>query len=40
MKINRVTIKNTNLSPSADKFTEEFIGILVENFIDFFSGYN
>jgi hypothetical protein len=40
MEINRVTIKDANLPPSTDEFAEEFAGMLVGSFIDFFSGYN
>jgi hypothetical protein len=40
MEINRVTIKDANLPPSADEFAEEFAGMLVGSFVDFFSGYD
>jgi hypothetical protein len=40
MEINRVTIKDANLLPSADEFAEEFAGMLVGSFMDFFSGYD
>ncbi len=40
IKINRVIIKNANLSPSVNKFFEKFIRYIIAFLIDFFSGYN
>ena len=40
IKINKVTIYNTNLPSSIDKFLEDFARYAVALLIDFFSGYN
>ena len=40
IKINKVTIYNTNLPPSINKFSEDFAKCVVALLIDFFSGYN
>ncbi len=40
IKINRVIIKNINLSPSINEFFEEFIKYIIAFLIDCFSGYN
>lgn len=40
MSINKVTIRDANLPPAVDKFSEEFAGMAVASLIDFFSGYN
>ena len=40
MILNGVTIKDANLPPSADSFSEEFAGMAVGSLIDFFSGYD
>ena len=40
MNINKVTIRDTNLPLSVDKFLEEFTGIYITSLIDFFLGYN
>jgi Integrase zinc binding domain/RNase H-like domain found in reverse transcriptase/Reverse transcriptase (RNA-dependent DNA polymerase) len=40
MNINRVTIKDANLPPNPDEFAEEFAGMVVGSYIDFFSGYD
>ena len=40
MKLNRVTVRDANLPPSANKFSEEFAGCAISSFIDFFSGYD
>ena len=40
MELNRVTVKNTNLPPSTDEFSEEFAGCAISSLIDFFSGYD
>lgn len=36
----RVTIRNANLPPLADKFSEKFAGCAIMSLIDFFSGYD
>jgi hypothetical protein len=38
--INRVIIKNVNLSFIPDKFTEEFAGRAIGSYFDFFLSYN
>lgn len=38
--INRVTIKDANLPPIADEFSEEFAGRAIGSYLDFFSGYD
>jgi hypothetical protein len=40
MEMNRVTIKNANMSPSADEFAEEFFEYTIISFINFFSKYD
>jgi hypothetical protein len=40
MEINRVIIKDTNISPSADEFAEEFSEYAITSFINFFSEYD
>jgi hypothetical protein len=40
MHFNRVTIRDANLPPSADYFSEEFAGCKVASLIDFFSRYD
>ena len=40
VELNRVTVRNANLPPSADKFFEEFAGCAISSPIDFFSGYD
>ena len=40
MEINKRTVRDANLPPSADKFSEEFAGCQVASLIDFFSGYD
>jgi len=40
IEINRVTIRNTNLSPSVNEFSEEFVECVVASLINFLSGYN
>jgi hypothetical protein len=39
-KINRVSIRDANLPPNPDEFSEEFAGCQVVSLIDFFSGYD
>ena len=40
MHINKVTIKDANMPPSADAFAEEFAGMQIGSYIDLFSGYD
>jgi hypothetical protein len=40
MEINRVIIKNANIPPSADEFTEEFSEYAIISLINFFSKYD
>ena len=40
VELNRVTVRDANLPPSADKFSEEFVGCTIPCLVDFFSGYN
>ncbi len=40
IKINRVTIRDTNLPPSVNEFFEKFVKYIIASLIDFFSGYN
>ena len=40
MELNKVTIKNANLPPAVDSFSEEFANYTVISLIDFFSGYD
>ena len=40
MNINKVTIRDANLPPSVDEFSEEFTGMYITSLIDFFSGYD
>jgi hypothetical protein len=40
MEVNRRSIRDANLPPSADEFSEEFAGCKVASLIDFFSGYD
>ena len=40
MEINRVIIKDGNLSSAVNEFSEEFGNYAITSFIDFFSGYN
>ena len=35
-----MTIRDANLPPYADEFSEEFAGCKVISLVDFFSGYN
>lgn len=36
VELNRVTIRDANLPPSADKFSEEFVACTILSLIDFF----
>jgi hypothetical protein len=40
MKMNSVTLRDSNLPPSVDEFSEEFAGCYISSLIDFFSGYD
>ena len=40
MEINKHTIRDANLPPSVDEFSEEFAGCQMASMIDFFSGYD
>ena len=40
MKLNSVTLRDANLPPSVDEFSEEFAGCAIASLIDFFSGYD
>jgi hypothetical protein len=40
MEINKRTIRDANLPPSADEFSEEFAGCQMASLIDLFSGYD
>ena len=38
--INKIIIKNTNLSPLINNFSEKFTKIIIDNYINFLSDYN
>lgn len=40
VKLNRITVRDANLPPSADEFSEEFAGCAISSLIDFFLGYD
>ena len=40
MEINKRSIRDANLPPSVDEFSEEFAGCQMASMIDFFSGYD
>ena len=40
MEINKHTVRDANLPPSVDEFSEEFAGCQMASMIDFFSGYD
>src|SRR6266487_7062091 len=40
VEINRVTIKNGNLPPAVNEFSEEFSNYTITSLINFFSSYN
>jgi len=40
MKINRVTIKDTNLPSAVDEFSKKFTDCAITSLINFFSGYD
>ena len=40
MKMNSVTLRDANMPPTVDEFSEEFAGCFIASLIDFFSGYD
>lgn len=40
VELNRVTVRDANLPPSADEFSEKFAGCVISSLIDFFFGYD
>lgn len=40
VEANRVTIRDANIPPNPDEFSEEFAGCLLASLIDWFSGYD
>jgi len=40
MAINAVTIRDANLPPSVNEFSEQFAGMKITSLVDFFSGYD
>ena len=40
VELNRFTVRDANLPPSADEFPEELAGFAISSLIDFFSGYD
>ncbi len=40
VELHRITIRDANLPPSADKFPEEFARCTISSLLDFFSGYD
>jgi len=40
IKINRVIVRNANLPPSINKFSEKFADYIIASLIDFFSDYD
>ena len=40
VELNRVTVRDANLPPSADEFSEEFADCAISSLIDFFLGYD
>ena len=40
VELNRVTVRDANLPPSVDEFSEKFAGCAISSLIDFFSGYD
>ena len=39
-KMNKVTIKDAHLPPVPDEFAEEFAGLAIGSYLDWFSGYD
>lgn len=40
LELNRITVKDANLTLSADKFLEKFASFVISSLINFFSRYN
>lgn len=40
MYINKATVKDANLPPDVDEFSEDFAGIYISSLIDYYSGYD
>ena len=40
MHMNKVTIKDANLPPDVDEFSEDFAGMQISSLIDYYSGYD
>jgi hypothetical protein len=40
IKMNKVTLRDANLPPLINEFSEEFISCITASLVDFFSGYN
>lgn len=40
VELNQVTVRDANLPPSVDEFSEKFAGCAISTLIDFFSGYD
>ena len=40
IKMNEVTLKDANLPPLINEFSEEFTGYITASLVDFFSGYD
>lgn len=40
MEVNQITLKDANLPPQVDEFSEEFAGCAIASLIDLFSGYD
>ena len=40
VELNRVIVRDANLPPSANEFSEKFAGYAISSLIDFFSGYD
>lgn len=40
LELNQLTIRDANLFPSIDEFSEKFAGCAISSFIDFFLSYN
>jgi len=40
IEYNKVTIRNTNMSPVIDEFSESFAGLPISFLVDLYSGYD
>ena len=40
MEYNKVTIRNANMLPVVDEFSESFAGLPMSSLLNFYSGYN